>query len=102
MKTYIYLFLITLSFNSCVTLPSKKMLDNLEMNDDEGIVVGSISMDKRTYSHGVHLYYSKIDEIGKIKTYSIQITRIIGTITIIIALIVFIILIAKRKKNEKS
>jgi len=33
------------------------------------------------------------------KTYSIQITRIIGTITIIIALIVFIILIVKRRKN---
>lgn len=33
------------------------------------------------------------------KTYSIQITRIIGTITIIIALIVFIFLMMKRRKN---
>ena len=33
------------------------------------------------------------------KTYSIQITRIIGTITIIIALIIFIVLMVKRRKN---
>jgi len=33
------------------------------------------------------------------KTYSIQITRIIGTITIFIALIVFIFLMVKRRKN---
>jgi hypothetical protein len=73
MKTYIYLFLITLAFNSCVTLPSKKILDDLEMNDEEGIVIGAISVDKRTYSHGVHLYYSKIGETDKKKTYSIKI-----------------------------
>ncbi len=73
MKTYIYLILITLTFNSCVTLPSKKMLDNLEMNDEEGTVIGAISMDKRTYSHGVHLYYSKIGETDKKKTYSVKI-----------------------------
>ena len=77
MKKYNYLFLVLISINiiSCtsVKLPSKEILNNLEMTNDEGIVIGAISIDKRNYANGVYLYFSKDDETDEKKVDKISI-----------------------------
>ena len=62
--TSILLIVAILLFNSCtsVQLPSKEIPTNIVMNNDEGVVIGAISIDKRNYSNGVYLYYSKENE----------------------------------------
>ena len=59
-KSQYLLFLLTMLFlNSCVSvkLPSKEIPKDIEMSNDEGIVIGAISIDKRNYTNGAYFYY---------------------------------------------
>jgi len=70
---YPLIILIILLFNSCaVKLPSTEIPQNLELSKDEGIIIGSLSIDKRNYTNGAYFYYgfeniaegSKLDVIS--------------------------------------
>lgn len=56
---YPILILTCLLLSSCISvkLPSTEIPKNIEMSEDEGIVIGALSIDKKNYTNGAYFYY---------------------------------------------
>ena len=72
---YPILIIITLLFNSCVSvkLPSAEISKNIEMSGEEGIVIGAISIDNRNYTNAARFFYGEenISKDAKLSVVSI-------------------------------
>jgi hypothetical protein len=63
MKKIISIFLISLIFNGCATLPSKNIPNIYNENNDNGLIIGAITFDKKAKKiyNSYSFYYSKVE-----------------------------------------